>query len=168
MFETPEVLRREHRHLHEQLTAAGTVAGPLGTAARWLQSLLQEHAQREEETAFRLLALLPHLADGTVGEEMEMALPIADRLRAELPRLRREHVAMVEALQGLAEAAHREERADVARLAYELLEHARFEEAILYPAALITGDYVRLRLQDVVGAAPGTNRGEARRGGRQS
>jgi hypothetical protein len=148
-LETPAVLKGEHTALTLELESASVIGGRIGDAARRLMGLMAAHLKREEEWAFPLLSLLPHLAAGTVGEEMEVALPIADRLRRELSRLRQEHVAIVEAVEDLAEAARREGRDHYSKLAHELLEHARFEEAVLYPAALVVGEYVRLRMKEL-------------------
>jgi hypothetical protein len=146
-LEIPDVLRREHRELHLRLQSATVLTSPLGEAARKLAGILQGHLLREEQFAFPLLSLLPHLIDGKVGEEMAVAIPIAERLRGELRRLRDDHVAMFSALEAFAEAAREEKREDYRRLAYDLIEHSRTEEAILYPAALLVGDYVRLSLE---------------------
>ena len=146
-LEVPDVLRREHRELHLRLEAQTPLPGALGKAARRLASILRGHLLREEQFAFPLLSLLPHLVEGTVGEEMSIALPVADRFRRELARLKEDHVLMVDALEEYAEAARREGRPEDATLAIELLEHARLEESILYPAALMVGEYVRVCLE---------------------
>jgi iron-sulfur cluster repair protein YtfE (RIC family) len=143
-LEIPEVLRREHRQLDLQLQSATVLSTPLGLAARNLATILHSHLLREEQFALPLLGVLPHLADGKVGTEMGIVVPIAERLRRELPSLRQEHVAIVDALEAFAEAARAEDRAEYVQLAHALIEHVRTEEAILYPAALMAGEYVRL------------------------
>jgi iron-sulfur cluster repair protein YtfE (RIC family) len=164
-LEIPDVLKREHRELKLRLEAGAASPGPIGAASRKLLQLLEDHLKREEECAFPLLGLLPYLVEGTLGEEASVALPIADRLRTELGRLRQEHVAMVNVLEGLAEAARQENQEEYALLAHQLLEHARVEEAILYPAALVVGEYVRLRLSDTAAVTAG---GERRQGERRA
>jgi hypothetical protein len=146
-LEIPDVLRREHRELHLRLQSATVLTSPVGEAARNLTQILQPHLLREEQFVFPLLSLLPHLAVGRIGPDMAVAVPIAERLRAEMPRLREEHVAMFGALEAFAEAAREEKREDYRRLAYDLIEHSRMEEAIVYPAAMVVGDYVRLSLE---------------------
>ena len=145
-LEIPDVLRREHRALHLQLQSATVLTSPLGDAARKLAAVLHGHLLREEQFALPLLSVLPHLAEGVVGDEMAIVLPIADRLRGELRHLRQEHVAIVSSLEEFAEAARAEGRAEYEALARTLIEHVRVEEAILYPAALLAGEYVRLWL----------------------
>jgi hypothetical protein len=159
-LETPEVLTREHRTLNLRLQALTPLSGSVGDAARRLVEILGGHLQREEQFAFPLLGLLPHLVNGVVGEEMAIALPVAERLRLELRRLREDHVAIVAAVEVLGEAARLEGKTEHAVLAYEVLEHARLEEAVLYPAALIVGEYVRLSLE-ANAAGAGRRRGHS-------
>jgi hypothetical protein len=148
-LDVPDVLKRDHGKLLLDLRTASIGRGPVSEAAADLLTLLLDHLPREEEYAFRLLGLLPHLVDGTIGEEMAAAIPASDRLRAELRRLRQDHVRIVEAIGRLTEADRQEGKREHARLADELLEHARLEEAVLYPAALVVGEYVRLRLAEL-------------------
>ena len=69
-----------------------------------------------------------------------------EKLRAELPRMLEEHKLVIGALRRLAAAAKQEKKPEAARFAEALKLHAETEEQILYPAALLVGDYIRLRL----------------------
>ncbi len=71
---------------------------------------------------------------------------MTDRLRSELPNMLAEHARIVEALSRLAGAAVREGNRQVAGFAEKLKLHAQTEEQVLYPAAIVHGDYVRLKL----------------------
>jgi hypothetical protein len=145
-LEIPEVLRRQHRQLDLQLQSATILTSPLGDAARKLAVVLHGHLLREEQFAHPLLSVLPQLADGRVERDMSIVVPIAERLRGELRHLRQEHVGIVAALEVFAEAARAEDRVEYQQLAHALIEHVRMEEAILYPAALLVGEYVRVSL----------------------
>jgi hypothetical protein len=57
-----------------------------------------------------------------------------------------EHARIVEALGRLSDAAVREGNRQVVRFAEKLKLHARTEEQVLYPAAIVLGDYLRLKL----------------------
>jgi hypothetical protein len=71
---------------------------------------------------------------------------MTDKLRLELPNMLSEHARIVEALGRLADAAVREGNQQVAQFAEKLKLHAQTEEQVLYSAAIVPGDYVRLRL----------------------
>jgi hypothetical protein len=58
-----------------------------------------------------------------------------------------EHVAIHAATERLGEIARAEGDAVVARLAEKLTLHARSEEELYYPAAVLVGDLVRARMR---------------------
>jgi hypothetical protein len=145
LLEIPESMRAEHGAIHDALTRATTVPGPVGEAARALAQVLHSHFEREEEIALPPLALLAPLARGEFDEAMLAVLPMTDALRAELPRMLQEHVAIRAATARLGEVAKAEGNASVAQLAEQLAVHAKSEEEMFYPAAVLVGEIVRLR-----------------------
>jgi hypothetical protein len=77
---------------------------------------------------------------------MADVLELTDRLEAELPQMLEEHRGIVTALDKLRASAERAGRADIVEFAQALTEHARIEEEVMYPAALLVGQVVRQRL----------------------
>jgi hypothetical protein len=57
-----------------------------------------------------------------------------------------EHEAIVAALRKLLQAATAEGHTGFASFAQKLILHAQMEEEILYPASILVGEYVKLRL----------------------
>ena len=147
----PAALQAEHHEIHERLVAATKVSGPVGDAARQLAAVLHPHFQREEQIALPPLGLLEPLARGEYSPEMARVLPLTDSLRAELPRMLEEHVAIAAATRRMGAVATEARNAEVAALAETLAQHARSEEEVSYPAALLVGEIVRIR----VAAGPG-------------
>ncbi len=86
------------------------------------------------------------LSQGQAESWTAELLPIADRLDAEIPILLREHLTIRRALERLTAAAWREGHSDAAFLAQRLERHIQMEEEVFYPAALLVGKYLRLRL----------------------
>jgi hemerythrin superfamily protein len=58
-----------------------------------------------------------------------------------------EHKAIVQALHELGRAARSERRPEVSRFVDELTAHAQNEEQVLYPAAILVGEYLKLAFQ---------------------
>ena len=143
----PMSMRAEHREIHESLERATKLPGRVGAAARELAAVLHPHFVREEQIALRPLALLAPLSRGEATPAMRAVLPMTDSLRAELPRMLEEHAAIRAATTRMGEVARAEGNAEVARLAEKLALHARSEEEVFYPAALLVGDLVRARVQ---------------------
>jgi hemerythrin HHE cation binding domain-containing protein len=152
-FPIPEPLRIEHQALHAVLSKAAKEAGEVGACAREVARLLHPHFVREEEFALPPLALLEPLARGAVSEDMRDALPLVLRLKTELPAMLAEHRRIVAALEKLRSAAAAARIEEYERFADALVLHARTEEQVLYPAAVVAGEYLALRLGPG-GAAP--------------
>jgi hypothetical protein len=142
----PEAMRVEHAALHEALTGATRAPGRVGEAAREVARVLHPHFVREEQIALPPLGLLEALARGDVTPQMAAVLPLTDTLAAELPQMLEEHRAIHAALRNLADVSRSENQPAYAELAEKIMLHARTEEQVTYPAALLVGRYVRLRL----------------------
>lgn len=145
-FDIPQPLQREHEALHARLRAATQADGEVGLAAKALARLMHPHFVKEDQVALPPLGLLAALARGESPQEMAGVLALTDRLRAELPQMLEEHQAIVAALGALRDAAARAGRSDIVAFAETLAEHARTEEEVMYPAALLVGEVVRQRL----------------------
>jgi Hemerythrin HHE cation binding domain len=145
-FPIPMTLVEEHAEFRTTLEGAARVSGPLGDAANDVLALIDPHMAKEQRYALAALRLLPALARGQVTPDMEEWLCTADALRSELDTLSREHRSIAQALNRLSQTAWAEGHPQYVFLAARVLRHARMEEEILYPAALVVGDYVRLRL----------------------
>jgi iron-sulfur cluster repair protein YtfE (RIC family) len=143
MFQTPQSIATEHHELHEVLAGATKAPGELSEAARALAAALHPHFQREEQIATPPLGLLGPLAHGPATVEMRAVLPMTDALEAELPRMLKEHDAIKAAAAAFRAAAVEARRDDYVRFADNRAAHARQEEEILYPAAILVGRYVK-------------------------
>lgn len=149
-MKAPLSLRREHEELHADLARAGQVPGRIGDAARAVARIMHPHFLREDEYAMPPLSLLARLAKGPVTPDMAAVLPLVARLKEELPLMIEEHRAIMGAVRELAVAAEDEADERYIRFAAELMVHAQMEEEVLYPAAVLVGEYVRLMLPQPV------------------
>ena len=151
-FPIPESMQAEHAEIHLALERAAEASGRVGDAARQLAAVLHPHFVREEQIALPPLALLRPLAQGEWRPEMRDVLHMTDSLRAELPQMLRDHEAIAVAAQNLESIARADADADAEELARALQRHARSEEDLFYPAAVLVGELVRARIS-AVGAA---------------
>lgn len=140
----PQPLKAEHDALHAELVQATRAGGRTGEAARRVAQVLHPHFLDEEAYALPPLGLLAPLARGDdVSAAATAAIAMTDRLRTGLPRMLAEHARIVVALEALAEAARAEGRAEYVRFAEKLILHARTEEDVLYPAAILLGERLK-------------------------
>lgn len=142
----PTALKAEHKELHAELVRLTKLPGQVGEAAREVANLLHPHFVKEEEYALPPLGLLAALAEGPVTPEMREVTTLTDRLRADLPHMLREHGIVVGALRRLAAAGKKARNPEAVAFAAKLRLHAETEEQVLYPAAILVGEFVKARL----------------------
>jgi hypothetical protein len=144
-IEIPESIRREHEAIHSALVAATRVPGAVGAAAKTLAEVLHPHFVREEQIALPPLGLLGPLSAGEALPEAKVAAAgeMTAELRSEMPRMLDEHVRIRAAVDDLRTAAAAAGAGPQIELAEQLALHARTEEEVLYPAALLVGDWLR-------------------------
>lgn len=145
-FSIPYSMQAEHEALHADLEKAIASGGETGAAAKVVAHVLHAHFESEEKYALPPLGLLPALAEGKISHEMTQVLEMTDTLKAELPRMLEEHKVIVDALQKLIEAASQEQKTEHVHFAEKLMLHARNEEEVAYPTAILIGEYVRMML----------------------
>lgn len=143
-LEVPRSLKSEHEELHAELKKATGEAGPVGRAAKAVAEALQPHFLKEEEYALPPLGLLSSLAAGGAPADTEAAVEMAGRLKRDLGQMLQEHRTIVARLEGLIDAASREGKPEHVRFAEKLMLHARMEEEVLYPAAILTGELLKV------------------------
>ena len=126
---------------------ATQAGGRVGEAAKEVARVLHDHFVKEEEFALPPIGLLSSLARGEVDDNMKSVFGMTDRLKAELPKMLEEHKAVVAALEKLIVAAEAEKKPEHARFAKKLMLHAQTEEEVLYPAAVLIGEYLKLKFE---------------------
>jgi hypothetical protein len=151
----PGSIQAEHKEIMATLTQATKASGRVGAAARQLAKMLQPHFEREEQIALPPLGLLAALAAGEriPQDESLAAVSMSESLRSEMPRMMEEHKAIRSAVKNLGEAGRAEKSAKYEQFAEKLAMHARSEEEVLYPAAILAGDLVRAK-RDAAGSQP--------------
>lgn len=146
-YQIPSSMLSAHKELHTSLATITKLPGKTGAAAEAVAKLLHPHFIKEETYALPALGLLPLLAKGEVNADMQPAIVLTDKLKDALPEMLQEHQQVVAALETMMQAAREEDRPEAVKLAEELMVHARTEEEILYPSAILVGEYLKLKLQ---------------------
>ena len=138
--------RVEHERLRKELEKATTVGGETAEAARAVLKVLLPHMLLEEEFAIPPVRLLPRLARGELTPDMEKILPKSEMMKANLPHMLEDHVHIVAALRQLLQAALKERHEGYAGFAQRLILHAQQEEEVFYPASILVGEFIKLKL----------------------
>ena len=146
-FGIPKTMEKEHEELHKQLRKVTKAGGATGEVARKLVEVLHPHFVKEEDFALPPLGLLPLLAKDKVTPDMKDILLMTDKLRADLSQMLKEHKEIVRIAKKLVAAAKKENKPEYVRYVDKLVLHAQSEEEIYYPAAILIGEYVKLKLR---------------------
>jgi len=148
LLSVPPAIKAEHQHLHQELDAAISSGGKTGAQASKVAAILLVHFREEVAYAMPPLGLLEPIAQKqpVADNQARQAIQMAEHLRHEYDKMLKEHRAMTVELRELAAAAREESKPNQARFAEELIMHAQNEEQVLYPATLVIGDYLKLRL----------------------
>ncbi len=142
----PLSLKLEHRDIHAELANAMREPGLIGEAATAVDRLLQPHIVKEEQFVFPLLGLLDDLIAGRSLSDVDDIIAMAERLKRDLPEMLTEHQAIIAALHSLASAGRTADRLEYVHFAEQLKAHAQTEEEVLYPAAILVGEFLKLKL----------------------
>ena len=142
----PSVLSMELEAIQEELSRATRIGGKTANAAWEVTRVLYPHVYREEAFAIPPLLLLPKLARGEFDPDMETMLQKTEIMKSEFPRMLEEHKSIVASLQKLLQVSTAEGHVGYARLAQRLILHAQTEEEIFYPASILVGEYLKLKL----------------------
>jgi len=145
-FQVSQSLKLEHEELHAELVKATKITGKIGEAAKAVAKIMHPHFVKEEQYALPPLGVLPALAEGHVAPDMRDILAMTERLKADLPEMLVEHQSIVDALRKLSEAAQQEGNHAVVHFAEKLILHAQTEEQVMYPAAILAGEYIKIKL----------------------
>jgi hypothetical protein len=145
-FSIPFSLKLEHEELHADLGKATQEPGKLGDAAKNVSKILDPHFRKEEEFALPPLGLLVTLAEGKIRSDMSEVLLMTDRLKKNLAQMLEEHKAIVVELNNLIVEAKKASKPEYITFSEKLTLHAKNEEEVLYPAALLVGEYIKIKL----------------------
>ncbi len=146
-FKIPEPLRMDQNEICVALERAMLSGGKTATAARKLLEVLQPHLLKEEMGLLHVLGALRQLLDGELTPEMGNIPLLTERLKAERFNLAREHERVLRAARGLRRSAEAEAKTELASFTEHLALRAWMDEVVFYPAAILLGDYLKLRLQ---------------------
>ena len=145
-FEIPGSLQAEHKELHASLEKFTKLSGKTGAAAKEVANILHPHFVKEEQYALPPLGLLTELAKGQTNPGMREAVVMADKLKQDWQQMLTEHQQISASLEHLQKAAKEEHHPEVVRFTESLKLHARTEEEVLYPTAILIGEYLKLKL----------------------
>ena len=145
VFKIPEPLSIDQNEICMALERAALSGGRTGRAAARLRKDLQPHLLKEEEDLLQILGLLLPLAHGEVSPAMQDVPVKTERLKSRMFEMAREHAAIIESAHKLLRAARLEKKLALVGFTERLMLRAWTDEVVFYPAAILIGEYLKLR-----------------------
>ena len=144
-FKVPEPLEVNQGELCLALERAMLSGGKTARAASELLKVLQPHLLREEADLLQILGLLLPLAQGQLTQAMRRVPAQTERLKTQMFAIAREHATIVQAARKLLHAANGEGKLEVVAFTEQLMLRAWTDEVVFYPAAILIGEYLKLK-----------------------
>jgi hypothetical protein len=144
--DVPSSIMEEHKNLLDRAYQFTLLPDSTGIAALKLYEMMIHHFNEEEDFAFPPLGVLPMLASEEVPEKVEEIIRLTERLQSQMPVMLAEHQMAGVYLDELKQVASEEYLPQIIKFETDLHRHAAFEEEVLFPAAILVGEYLKLNL----------------------
>jgi hypothetical protein len=145
-LQVPQSIRLQHQQIIDRLAALTKKKGPVAAAAQKAMDVLKGHYAREEQFVLPPLGLLPRLAKGEVSKDMEPAIAMAEKTKAALPDLQKDHVEITSLMNELIEVGKKHRDQELVRLATWIANQSLNDVEVAHPTAIFIGNYLRERL----------------------
>jgi hypothetical protein len=139
----PESVREEHEEIFSGLRRLANTGGGTGKAVRELLEVLEPHFEKEDAIAMPLLGAVARISNGqTIW--LDEVISLQGRLAEGLPSMLAEHRVIGGRIAKARETAGKEKNTEALSLLTGLEHHAKMEEEVLYPAAMLAGVAARI------------------------
>lgn len=143
--EVPLSIKTEHQYLLDKIYKISLFQDSTGRVAIKLNDLMQHHFKEEEDYVFPPLGLLPLLSTGKLPEQSKEVIVFTEKLKSQLSHMSAEHQLIKAFMDELILAAAKENHPEIIEFEKEIHKHANAEEEILFPTAILIGEYLKLK-----------------------
>ena len=141
--EVPHFIKEEHEHLLGELKKLTLTKDSTGRVAARTREFMQHHFQEEEDYVLPPLQTLPSLASEIIPEHSAEIIRLTEKLRSQLTHMNAEHQMIMAHLSELKQAAAYDNHPDITWLEEQIYKHAKAEEEVYFPAAIVIGGYLK-------------------------
>lgn len=138
----PSSIKDDHAALMASIKQLTTIDDSSGRVAIKLLELMQHHFKEEEDNVLPALGLLPFLASGQLPGQIQEFKPLADQLNVKIFHLEIEHQLIKAHIDELMKVSSSEQKAGIEQLESALMVHAKTEEEIFFPAAIVIAKFL--------------------------
>ncbi len=106
---------------------------------------MQHHFKEEENFVLPPLGLLPLLTSAKLPEQNKAVIQLCEKLKSQLTHLNVEHKLIKAYMEELMLAAAKDDHFEIIAFEQELQRHAKTEEEVFFPTAILIGEYLKLK-----------------------
>ena len=143
--EVPSSIMKEHKSLLDQVQSFTLFQDSTARVAKKLLELMQHHFQEEGNYVLPPLGLLPTLANGELPEASQDIIVLTEKFKSQFDHTSAEHQLIKAFVDEMVQAAKKEGHSEVLEFEKEIAKHAAIEDEILFPTALLIGEYLKLK-----------------------
>lgn len=143
--EIPSSIKKEHEYLLSEIGKLAQMEDSTGRAAIKLNELMRHHFAEEEDYVLPPLGLLTSVNEGIIPAQSADVIALTEKLKAQLNHMSAEHQLIKAYMDEVIRTAARENHPEVISLANDISHHAAMEEQVYYPAAILLGEFLKLK-----------------------
>lgn len=146
--EVPSSIKLTHKTLLEQLHNITLYEDKSTETAVKLEELMQHHFSEEEDFILPLLGLLPMLTKDEVPPHNKEIIALSEKVQSHLDHMSAEHQLITAYIKELKAVTSAENLQQILDFENEILKHAKSEEEVFFPASILVGNYLKLKLAE--------------------
>ena len=143
--EVPSSLKKTHSELLQQLHQFTLIKDSSVKVALKLEELMLHHFLEEEDYILPTLGLLPSLAKGQLPESPTEIIMLSEKAKSQMDHMSAEHQLIKAYIEELKQASKEENQPAIIAFEKEVSKHAISEEEVYFPAAIMVGEYLKLK-----------------------
>lgn len=141
---TPTSIKKEHEYLLDLIRQLSTNEDSAGKAASKILVTMEHHFSEEENYVLPPLGILPLLAAGKLPSNPDSIITLTKKFESNAAHMIAEHQ-LIKAYVDEWINADGANRNEILFFTNELEAHARLEEEILFPTAILIGNFLQLK-----------------------
>jgi len=143
--EVPSSIKQTHLHLLEQVHKMTFYEDSSSYIALKLENLMQHHFKEEEDFILPPLGLLPLLEGDKIPQNISEIINSSKNVRSQMDHMSAEHQLISAYIEELKQVSDTDNLPEINGFENEIIHHAKSEEEIFYPTAILIGEYLKLR-----------------------
>ncbi len=143
--EIPSSIQITHVLLLEQIHKMTLYKDSSGRVAIKIEDMMKHHFTEEENYILPTLGLLPLLANGQIPQQYDDVILLSEKAKSLMDHMSAEHQLITAYIKELKDVSNNDNLSEIIDFENQVSKHAISEEEVLFPAAILVGEYLKLK-----------------------